>query len=68
MTDETKSDESTPGTDTATPEEPVKASWEYKEEFGIVREMKKVVNLTKQATELELEGLRRKLERLTYGS
>lgn len=43
------------------------ATWSHKTEFGIVGEMKKVVTLTKDATELELEGLRRKLERLTYG-
>jgi hypothetical protein len=49
-------------------EEAPKYSWEYKKEFGIIQEMRKVVLLTKQATELELDGLRRKLERLTYGS
>lgn len=54
MTEEEKSSESPP-------------QWEYKEEFGIVGEMKKVINLTIQATEMELEALRRKLERLTYG-
>jgi hypothetical protein len=43
-------------------------SWKFKEEFGIVKEMKKAVELTKEATEKELESLRRKLERLTYGS
>ena len=41
--------------------------WEYKTEFGIITEMKKLVNLTIEATEKELELLRKKLERMTYG-
>ena len=42
--------------------------WKYKEEFGIVTHLREVVKATKGATELELAELRRKLERLTYGS
>lgn len=48
--------------------EPPRAEWAYKKEFRIVGEMKKVVDLAKEASEKELVGLRRKLERLTYGS
>lgn len=44
------------------------AEWVYKKEFRIVGEMKKVVGLAKEASEKELAGLRRKLDRLTYGS
>ena len=42
--------------------------WTYKEEFGIVKHLKEVVKTTKSASEMELAELRRKLERLTYGS
>lgn len=42
--------------------------WNYKEEFGIVTQLKQVVKATQKATEMELAELRRKLERLTYGS
>jgi hypothetical protein len=42
-------------------------SWEYKKEFGIVGKLRETVLLTQQATEKEIEGLRRKLEKLTYG-
>jgi len=58
MSDESKSNES----------QAEACEWKYKTEFGLVGELRKVVLLTKQATEMELEGLRRKLERLTYGS
>jgi hypothetical protein len=42
--------------------------WEYKEEFGIVSKLREVVKATQIASEKELADLRRKLERLTYGS
>jgi hypothetical protein len=42
--------------------------WEFKKEFGINVEMKKVVHLTISATESELVLLRRKLAKLQYGS
>lgn len=42
--------------------------WSYKEEFGIVKHLKEAVKTTKSASEMELAELRRKLERLTYGS
>ena len=50
------------------PEVPPQANWEYRQEFGIVTKMREAINLTKTATESELAVLRRKLERLTYGS
>jgi hypothetical protein len=40
--------------------------WE-KREFRINQEMKKVIGLGVKAAEAELETLRRKLKRLTYG-
>ena len=49
-----------------TPPEPPK--WEYKKEFEINKQMKKIVKLTMSATEAELAMLRRKLDKLTYGS
>jgi hypothetical protein len=49
------------------PEETPRANWGYKQEFGIVTELRKAISLTKEATEKELAGLRRKLERMTYG-
>jgi len=42
--------------------------WKYKEEFGIVSKLREVVKATQIASEKELADLRRKLERLTYGS
>jgi hypothetical protein len=50
------------------PEEIPRPEWGYKEEFGIVTKLREAIQLTKGATEKELEGLRRKLDRLTYGS
>jgi predicted chitinase len=50
------------------PEDPPQANWEYREEFGIVTKMREAISLTKTATESEITLLRRKLERLTYGS
>jgi hypothetical protein len=42
--------------------------WQYKEEFGIVTKLKTAVQATKKASEQELAELRRRLDRLTYGS
>ena len=42
--------------------------WEYRTRFRINDEMTKVVGLTIKATEHELVALRRKLNKLTYGS
>lgn len=42
--------------------------WQHKEEFGIVTQLKQAVKVTQKASELELAELRRRLERLTYGS
>ncbi len=42
--------------------------WKYKEDFGIVTQLKEVVKATKVATEKELAELRRRLDKLTYGS
>lgn len=44
------------------------ANWEYRKEFGIVTKMREAIKVTKVATESELSLLRRKLERLQYGS
>ncbi len=45
-----------------------KAEWSYKRTFGINEEMKKVIGLTISATQSEVTALRRKLDKLTYGS
>ena len=42
--------------------------WEYRQRFRIQEEMKKVVGLAIQATEAELVVLRRKMNKMTYGS
>ena len=57
MTEEKKEPDATP-----------QANWEYRQEFGIVTKMREAIKITKGATESELALLRRKLERLTYGS
>ena len=45
-----------------------KATWEYKEEFEINKRIKEVVGATIKATEAELSVLRRKLDKMHYGS
>ena len=63
MADEDKTDDPTP--EAPGPEAP---KWEYKKTFGINERMKNVIGLTIEATESELVVLRRKLDKLTYGS
>lgn len=43
-------------------------NWEYREEFRINTKMREVIKLTKAVTESEIDRLRRKVEKLTYGS
>ena len=47
---------------------PEAPKWERKSEFGINTQMREVVRLTISASEAEIKLLRRKLERLQYGS
>jgi len=47
---------------------PEPPQWEYKKEFEINKRMKDIVKLSISATEAELAMLRRKLDKLTYGS
>lgn len=49
-------------------EEPEAPRWEHREELKIQGKMREVVKMTIGATEKEIEGLRRKVARLTYGS
>jgi len=49
-------------------EAPKPPEWEYKTDFNITIQMKEIVGKTIEVSEKELENLRRKLERLTYGS
>lgn len=42
--------------------------WEYKTELGINARMRELAELTKVVTEGEVDRLRRKLEKLRYGS
>lgn len=44
-----------------------KASWQYKEDFGINVKMKEILRATLAASEAEVVRLRKKLERLQYG-
>lgn len=46
----------------------VKAQWQYKEEFAINTKMREVIGLAIKASEAEIGTLRRKLDKLTYGS
>lgn len=48
-------------------EEP-RIEWEYKERFPIHDKMEEVIDLAIKASEAELDGLRRKLDKLQYGS
>jgi polyhydroxyalkanoate synthesis regulator phasin len=50
-----------------TPEETDAPEWKRVEEFGIVTQMRTVVEKTVDATQQEIDMLRRKLERLQYG-
>lgn len=50
------------------PEKPKPPEWEYKTEFGINSRMRDLIDKSKEFAELELSNLRRKLDRLTYGS
>jgi hypothetical protein len=51
-----------------TKEAPKPPEWERRENFAINERMKEVLKLTKQVAEKEIESLRRKLDKLTYGS
>lgn len=42
--------------------------WEHKTSFGITGQMKQVIELAMSASQAELKVLRRKLEKLQYGS
>jgi hypothetical protein len=45
-----------------------KPQWERREGLALNQRMKEVLQLTKQAAEQEIAALRRKLDKLTYGS
>lgn len=49
-------------------EEKPKATWEYRKEFRINTEMRSVVELTIKVTQAQIDLLRRKVEKLQYGS
>lgn len=44
-----------------------RAEWQYREEFGISKQLREVVKVSREVAEKELETLRRKLDKLTYG-
>lgn len=48
-------------------EEPKRAEWQFKTEFGINTRMREIVHKAIEFSELELANLRRKLDRMTYG-
>lgn len=49
-------------------EGPKPPQWEYKTEFGINSQLREIVTKSKEFAEAELEVMRRKLDRITYGS
>ena len=62
-----KPDTEQPAEETASPP---KAQWQYQNmrDWGINKQTANVIRLTIGACEAELDQLRRKLEKLTYGS
>ena len=48
--------------------DPEPPAWEFKKEFAINARMREIALATKAVAETEVSLLRRKLERLTYGS
>ncbi len=48
-------------------EEQETPQWQYREEFGISKQMREIVRTSKEVAEKEIESLRRKLDKLTYG-
>ena len=46
----------------------MKPKWEFKQEFAINTKMREVIGLAVKASEAEISMLRRKLDKLTYGS
>jgi len=69
MSDEAKQDQTEqqqPPTEEAPP--PPQATWEFRNEFRINREMRSVVEATIKVTQTQIDILRRKVEKLQYGS
>ena len=56
-----------PAGDSPSGEQP-QFNWEYRTEFRINTQMREVVALTRKVVEGEIDRLRRKIEKLTYGS
>jgi hypothetical protein len=65
VSEEAKAPEATPEEEKQEPQPP---NWEFKKEFAINKRMREVAHLTISAAESELVLLRRKLEKLHYGS
>jgi hypothetical protein len=65
MADETEN-KSAPEPEKA--ETPPAPSWEYRNNMKIVEKLTNVVNLTKDVTQSEINRLRKKIDKLTYGS
>ncbi len=63
MKDENKPDPTTTDEKPPAPQ----AMWEKKDAFAVTQAMRQVVLAGIKATELELESLRRRLEKATYG-
>ncbi len=49
-------------------DQPPQINWEFKERFPIHDRMAEVIHLAIQASQAEVSVLRRKLEKLQYGS
>lgn len=48
--------------------EPTPRAWEYKTDFALNEKLKVVVHKTLDATTAEIDALKRKLDKLTYGA
>jgi hypothetical protein len=66
MSDEPEAPEAPEAPESA--EERPPFAWEYREEFKITGQMREMLNLTKKVAEAEIDRLRRKVDKLTYGS
>ena len=65
---ETAQPDAEPQCDGEAPGGAVKAEWQVKTRFAINTQMLDVLQKTKEACEAELATLRRKVDKLTYGS
>jgi len=54
--------------DEKTPETPPPPKWEYRTEMRISKEMREIVKATIKVSQAQIDLLKRKIEKLQYGS